>query len=74
MDFAYWVQLLTALEANPKDVQLYHLELEVMIQECMGRVLELAKEGNRDDEKMKLVALEYRARLLLERWKKESRN
>ena len=74
MDFAHGDRLLTALEARPEDVQLYHGELETMIAECMERVYELAKQGGRDDEKMRLTALEYRARLLLERWKKQSQN
>ena len=67
-------QLLTTLQANPADVQLYHAELESMIGDCMKRVLELAKQGGCDDEKMKLVVLEYRVRLLLERWKKRDAN
>ena len=74
MELTQREQLLTALEAKPDDVQLYHGDLESMIAECMGRVYELAKQGGRDEEKMQFTALEYRAPLLLERWKKRDQN
>ncbi|MHC4696937.1 MAG: hypothetical protein ACYTFA_09355 [Planctomycetota bacterium] len=40
----------------------------------MDEIFELAKTGEHKERKMELVALEYRARLLLERWKKRDRN
>ena len=74
MDIASWQRLLATLEGKPDDVQLYYGELEAMIAKCMERVYELAKEGGRDEDKMELTASEYRARLLLERWKKRDVN
>jgi hypothetical protein len=66
--------LLTDLEQSPRRVQLHHAELESMISWCMDEVFELAKSGEHRERKMELVGLEYRARLLLERWKKRDRN
>ena len=39
----------------------------------LGRLYELSLSGRNDERKMKLVAIEYRARLLLERFKKMGR-
>jgi hypothetical protein len=38
----------------------------------MDEVFELAESGKHKKRKMELVALEYRARLLLERWRKRA--
>ncbi|MHC4696729.1 MAG: hypothetical protein ACYTFA_08310 [Planctomycetota bacterium] len=40
----------------------------------MDEVYRLAKSGENDNRKMKFVGLEYRARLLLDRWKKQAQN
>ncbi len=66
--------LLTDLEQTPRRVQLHHADLESLIAWCMDEIFELAKTDGDKDRKMQLVGLEYRARLLLERWKKQDRN
>ena len=48
-------------------------QLEETISSCMDRIYELAKEGE-TVKKMQLVAIEHRARLLLDRWNKLGRN
>ena len=40
----------------------------------MDEIHRLAKSGEDDERKMKLVALEYRARLVLERFRKRDAN
>lgn len=40
----------------------------------MDEIFQPAKTGEDRERKMEPVALEYRARLLLERWKKQDRN
>ena len=62
--------LLDVLEESPQHVQLHHGELERLIASCMDEVYALAKSGNDNDRKMQLVGIEYRARLVLERFKK----
>ncbi len=66
--------LLTDLEQTPRRVQFHHADLESLIAWCMDEVFELAKSDENRERKMELVALEYRARLLLKRWKKQDRN
>ena len=66
--------LLADLEQSPRRVQLHHGELEAMIAWCMDEIYRLAKSGTSKERKMELVALEHRARLLLERWKMRDRN
>ena len=61
------------LERDPERVQLYHGELETLIAACMEEVRQLAKQGE-TKRKMRLVAIEYKARLVLERWKRQSTN
>ena len=62
--------LLDSLEESPQQVQLHYRELERLIASCMDEVFALAKSGEDNDRKMELVGIEYRARLLLERYKK----
>ena len=66
--------LLRDLEQTPRRVQLHHADLESLIAWCMEEIFELAKSGEDKDLKMQLVGLEYRARLLLKRWKEQDRN
>ncbi len=66
--------LLADLGQSPRRVQLHHGDLESMIAWCMDEIFELAKSGEDKERKMELVALEYRARLLLERWRKRDQN
>ncbi len=66
--------LLTDLEQTPRRVQLHHADLESLIAWCVDEIFELAKTGEDKERKMELVALEYRARLLLERWKQQDQN
>ena len=65
--------LIDTLEADPSKVPLFYLHLENAIAWCMDEIYGFAKSGE-DDEKMTLVALEYRARLVLERYQKLSAN
>ncbi len=48
--------------------------LESVIAWCMDEIHRLARSGEDDERKMKLVALEYRARLVLERLRKRDAN
>jgi hypothetical protein len=66
--------LLADLERTPRRVQLHHAELETMTAWCMDEIYRLAKSAKHKERKMELVGLEYRARLLLERWKKRDQN
>ncbi len=67
-------RLIETLEADPVKVTAYYIELEQFIAWCMDDVYRLAKSGEDDERKMKLVALEYRARLVLERFRKRDAN
>lgn len=66
ISFETTTELLTELEADPRRVQLHTEQLEETISSCMDRICELAKQGE-TTEKMQLVAIEHRARLLLEK-------
>ena len=66
-------EFVTNLERDPDRVQAYYGELESLIAECMAEVHQLAKTGE-TDQKMKLVAVEYKARLVLERWRRAEAN
>ena len=70
MDLPQAASLLTDLERAPERVQLHHGELEGIVSVCMDDIYELVGTGADNDRKMRLVAIEYRARLLLERFKK----
>ena len=63
-------KLLTELNDSPESVQLHHGELEQLIASCMDSVYRLSVSSEDNERKMRLVAIEYRARLLLERFKK----
>lgn len=70
MDLSKAEFLLTELERHPERAQLHHGEIEKIIASCMDEVYGLAKTGADDERKMRLVAIEHRARLPLERFKK----
>ena len=59
--------LLTELERQPERAQLHHGEIEGIIAFCMDEVHELAKTGADDKRKMRLVAIEHRARFRREK-------
>ncbi len=67
-------KLLSDLEHHPQQVQLHHAELESGISWLMDEIHRLAQTSEDDGRKMQLVAIEYRARLLLERWRKRNQN
>ncbi len=73
MNLANTQELLRNLEREPEHVQLHKASLEVMIAWCMDEIHRLAQDGE-NQRKMQLVAIEYRARLLLERWTKRNLN
>ena len=54
-------------------LQLQKAALEETIASCMNEIHRLAQDGE-NQRKMQLVAIEYRARLLLERWAKRNLN
>ena len=68
------INSLADLEQTPRRVQLYHADLESLIAWCMDEIFELAKTDEFRERKMQLVGLEYRARLLLKRWKEQDGN
>ena len=74
MNLATAKTLLDALEESPQHVQLHYGELERLIATCMDTIFELSLSSEDNDRKMALVAVEYRARLLLERYKKLTMN
>jgi hypothetical protein len=53
-------------EKSPEQVQLYHGYLETMSTTLMEDIYQLSLTGANNDRKMRLVALEYRARLVPE--------
>ena len=73
MEIAGTQDLLRDLERAPERVQLHKTALEETIAWCMEEIHRLALDGE-NDRKMQLVAIEYRARLLLERWTKRNLN
>ena len=73
MEIASTQELLRDLERQPERVQLHKTALEEMIAWCAEEIHRLAQDGE-NDRKMQLVAIEYRARLLLERWTKRNLN
>ena len=66
--------LIETLEADPGKLPAFYIDLERFIAWCMDEIFRLAKGGDDDERKMKLVALEYRARLVLERFRKRDAN
>ena len=73
MEIANTRELFSDLERKPERVQLHKAALEETIAWCMDEIHRLAQDGE-NDRKMQLVAIEYRARLLLERWTKRNLN
>ncbi len=67
MNLASTQELLRDIERQPERVQLHKTALEDAIRWCMDEIHRLAQDGE-TQRKMQLVAIEYRARLLLERW------
>ena len=65
--------LFRSLERQPERAQLHNTGLEETIAWCMDEIHRLAQDGE-NQRKMQLVAIEYRARLLLERWTKRNLN
>jgi len=74
MNLTQFQELITDLESNLNRTQLHHIELEKFMSWSMDEVYRLSKSGENDDLKMQIVALEYRARLLIERLCKEGQN
>ena len=74
MDLTRFQELITDLESHPDRVQLHHLELEKFITWSMDEVYRLSKSGENNNIKMQITALEYRARLLIERCRKAGVN
>ncbi len=58
-------RLLSRLERNPRLIPAHWLTLEQLISACMERVYQTTDK----DEKVRLSAIEYRARMLRERAK-----
>ncbi len=74
VNFGHCKALLADLERHPGRVQLHYAELESAISWLMDEIHRLAQAGEDDGRKMQLVAIEYRVRLLLERWQKRNQN
>ena len=74
MDLARSQRLIETLEADPAKLPVFYIDLERFVSWCMDEIFRLAKSGEDDERKMKLVALEYRARLVLERFRKRDAN
>ncbi len=68
------LHLIETLEADPTKLPAFYFHLESVIAWCMDEIFRLAKSGEDDEGKMKLVALEYRARLVLERFRTRDAN
>ena len=73
MKIARTQELLRDLERKPERIQLHKTALDEMIAGCMDEIHRLAQVGEKH-RKMQYVAIEYRARLLLERWMKRNLN
>ena len=74
MDLAHSDALLRKLEESPERVPLYYGDLETMIATLMEDIYQFSLTGADNGRKMRLVALEYRARLLLETFRKQNVN
>ena len=66
-------QLLRDLERQPECVQLHKTAPEETIAWCMDEIHRSAQEG-KTQRKMEVVAIAYRARLLLQRWMRRNLN
>ncbi len=62
--------IIDELEQAPARVELHAAGLEQFIAWCMDEIYRLSVSGEDNDRKMRLVALEYRARNLLGPWKR----
>ena len=74
MDVTRSQHLIETLEADPAKLPAYYIDRERFIALCMDEIFRLAESGEDDERKMKLVALEHRARLVLERFRKRDAN
>ena len=74
MNLTHSEALVTQLEESPERVPLYYSELEATIATLMEDIYQLSLTGADNDRKMRLVTLEYRARLVLERFRKQNVN
>ena len=74
MDLPCSEALVGQLERSPERVPLYFGNLETMIATLMEDIYQLSQTGADNDRKMRLVALEYRARLVLDRFRKQNVN
>ncbi len=74
MDITRSQHLIEMLEADPGKLPAFYIDLEQFIAWCMDEIFRLSKTGDDDEGKMKLVALECRARLVLERFRKRDAN
>ena len=66
MDITRSQHLIETLEADPGKVRAFYLHLENVIAWCTEEMHRLAESGEDDEREMKLVALESRARIVLE--------
>ena len=66
--------MIAELEREPSRMPMYLGTVQLFIAACLGRIIELAKSGEDDEHRMRFVALEYRARLVLDRWRKQAQN
>ena len=74
MDLARSEALVGQLEKSLGRVPLYYGDLETMIATLMEDIYQLSLTAADSDRKMRLIALEYRARLVLERFRKQNVN
>ncbi len=74
IDLARAEALVGQLEKSPERVQLYHGHVNKLIARTMNEIYPLSLTPADSDRKMRLVALEYRARSVLERWRKRDVN
>lgn len=74
VDLADSETLVGQLEKSPERVPLYYGHVNKLIACSMNGIYRLSLKSADSDRKMRLVALEYRARLVLERFKKLGTN
>ena len=69
VNLSNYTKLIRSLESDPQSLQPHCCELEAMIARCMDEIHRLARTGEDDARKMRIVLLEKRGRELLERWR-----
>ena len=70
MDLTGSQRMIETPEADRAKLPAFYIDLEQVVAQCMDEIFRLAKSGEDDERKMKLVALEHRARLVLKRFRK----